>query len=190
MNFDAHPIRFLQKVFPLYRECMLEFSHYKYKPQSLMDERTCFSLSSIEFTDDWLKEKLFSLQPEEELAIHSVVKVNEKTFHLPMIDFDCLEGDLDRAKDILSKLLPNFVSAGLQYYNSGRSFHAYGAALLRPKEWTGFMGRLLLCNLPGEPQIVDARWIGHRLIGGYSSLRLSCNTPSYLNLPSLVESES
>jgi hypothetical protein len=35
------------------------------------------------------------------------------------------------------------------------------------------MGRLLLLNLPEKPCLVDTRWVGHRLIGGYAALRWS-----------------
>ena len=35
-------------------------------------------------------------------------------------------------------------------------------------------------------EIVDSRWIGHRLIGGYSSLRWTNNTGMYRSEPSKI----
>lgn len=65
-------------------------------------------------------------------------------------------------------------------YGSGRSFHVYSTTLLGPKDWFDFMGRLLLINPRGQKEIVDTCWIGHRLIGGFGSLRWSNNSGMYL----------
>lgn len=183
MNIKSHPIGFLKEALPKSKQIILEFSRYRYKPQSLFDDRSIFSLNYIELTDDWLSKTFDSLLPDEELAIHSAIKVDGKRYHIPMIDFCCTPKQLEEAKRIVSKLLPNNISSTLNFYDSGRSMHAYAASLLSPKEWIKFNGRLLLCNLPNKEPIVDSRWIGHRIIAGYSSLRISCNTPTYKKMP-------
>ena len=83
--------------------------------------------------------------------------------------------------------LPRRVVNDLLIFASGRSFHAYSPMLLRPKEWREFMGRLLLVNPPNAEQIIDARWTGHRLHGGFSSLRWSWNTGHYQRAPEFLK---
>ncbi|RTE64542.1 hypothetical protein EH243_16865 [Amphritea opalescens] len=133
-----------------------------------------------------MTDKLKSLAVGEELAFHSVYKKGQRKYHLPMIDFDCSVQDLKYAKATLYKILPNHIYSGLVFYESGRSLHAYGSTGLNNKQWIDFMGRLLLANLPNEPSIVDTRWVGHRLMGGFSSLRWSSNSGMYLKVPSRI----
>lgn len=69
---------------------------------------------------------------------------------------------------------------------SGNSFHAYMGKLLDEKEWTAYLGELLLQTPPaheGEAMPIDVRWIGHSLIRGYTALRCSCRTTAYRQLP-------
>ena len=103
-----------------------------------------------------------------------------------MIDFTCDVKDIEYAKSTLYKILPNNIFSGLVFYESGRSLHAYGSTGLKNKEWIDFMGRLLLANIPNKPEIVDTRWIGHRLMGRFSSLRWSSNSGMYLQIPSRI----
>lgn len=53
-------------------------------------------------------------------------------------------------------------------------------------KWNRFLGRLLLMNEPGSPALVDARWIGHRLIGGYAALRWSANSAQHDSVPKRI----
>lgn len=48
------------------------------------------------------------------------------------------------------------------------------------------MGHLLLINPRNGAEVVDTRWVGHRLIGGFGSLRWSNNSGQYLGLPTRV----
>ena len=72
------------------------------------------------------------------------------------------------------------------WYKSGRSYHGYGRSLLTHNDWIKQMGKLLLVNQIGVPPTVDPRWVGHRLIAGYASLRWTKNTPQYLDYPRRV----
>lgn len=180
-----HPYYFLEDFFSN-KEALLQFSRYIYKSDSLFDEREIFDVASKDVTREWVDEILKSLETGHELAFHSRVLIKGKTYHLPMIDFSC-EGSLStNVIDRIRTFIPKKMFVKLNYFKSGRSYHAYSTTLLTPKEWTHFMGRLLLVNPKIGNEIVDSRWIGHRLIGGYSSLRWSNNTGQYLAMPSKI----
>jgi hypothetical protein len=163
----------------------LEFSHYLYTPQSIADHRYTFELSREQFVAPAIVERVIaSTPPEYELAMHSKVRLwNGGTLHIPMVDMST------SAKAHLPKL-QNFIEnvgfGAFVWYSSGRSFHGYGNRLLNQEEWVGLMGTLLLSNQKGMMPTVDPRWIGHRLLAGYSALRWSKNTFYYLNTPALL----
>lgn len=185
MISERHPFHFL---LPL---CMKEnavftLSKYVYTPDSLFDEREFLEIAAKDFTETRINQEISSLRIDQELALHSKLKVNGKTFHIPMIDFSIEDTVGIDVFDRMSRYLPKSLMLNMAVYASGRSFHAYSNTLLGPKDWLDFMGRLLLVNPRGERDIIDARWIGHRLIGGYGSLRWSNNSGQYLALPSRV----
>ena len=165
----------------------LEFSRYRYLPQSVFDERHTFFVPISDVTQNWLDCECSRLQESWELAINSRVRDGRgRTFHIPMIDFV--------GRNVRALSSPRFmevvgrnVAKSFEYFDSGRSFHAYSGRLMTGGEWVKFMGRLLLLNFPNEEPVVDARWIGHRLLGGYSSLRWSRNSEHYLMEPQAVQ---
>jgi len=187
MNLEMHPIKHILDISRNWdNTTILNFSIYKYQPQSILDERTFIDVELKNFSEDYLISLIKSLNEGEELAFHSLVNVGGKSMHIPLIDFSCQPKDILNAKAELRKVIPNFLMSGFNYYDSGRSMHAYGSSLLKPKEWLQFMGRLLLANLPNQLIVIDSRWIGHRVLGGFSSLRLSCNSQQYLKSPTLM----
>ncbi|WP_151799386.1 primase 1D-like protein [Acinetobacter nosocomialis] len=164
-------------------------SRYIYLPDSVSDEREFFHIKGSDFNQKLISESLSSLNQAQELAFHSIVKDKYgKIQHIPMIDF-MIEDEIDRdtyfrLKYILDKRIFN----SLVFYSSGRSFHAYSTTLISNKEWKDFMGKLLLVNPSnGKNSIIDTRWIGHRLLSGYSTLRWSNNSGKYLKLPQKYE---
>jgi hypothetical protein len=48
------------------------------------------------------------------------------------------------------------------------------------------MGSLLLLNKPSGFKLIDERWVGHRIMAGYSALRWSCNTKQYKKMPTQI----
>jgi hypothetical protein len=86
------------------------------------------------------------------------------------------------------QVLPSEFGDGAHIFFSGRSFHAYWIRLLTHREWIKFMGASLLCNRL-RVTVVDTRWVGHRLLGGYGALRWSRNTSQHAHYPTLVVSE-
>jgi hypothetical protein len=83
-----------------------------------------------------------------------------------MMDFSCH----DTAED-LRKVVFAISIIGLKpgvLLRSGKSFHFYGYSTLTPSQWLQFLGKCLLL-VP----ISDARYMGHRMIDGACTLRLS-----------------
>lgn len=185
MITENHPFNFVQQLFQ--RDgASFTFSKYVYTPDSLFDEREFMHFSGGELTEERINSEIASLRPDQELAMHSNVRIKGKNLHIPMIDFST-EGTVDREVfDRMSRYLPKAIMLNMAVYASGRSFHAYSTTFLSPKEWFDFMGRLLLINPRNQADIVDSRWVGHRLIGGFGSLRWSNNSGNYLGLPSRI----
>ena len=180
-----HPYEFL-KALREKPQAIFHLSKYVSKADSLLDERQNLSVSASDFSSDWVNREVSSLRPDQELAIHSTITIDGRTWHIPMIDF-AVDGAISaEVLDRLRLFLPRAVVLNLAVFASGRSFHAYSTALLSPKEWVSFMGRLLLVNPRGRRELIDSRWIGHRLIGGFCSLRWSNNSGMYLGAPSRV----
>ena len=186
MNLDSssHPIALVERLRRAHSSgLMLQFSRYKYEPQSPFDYREIIEVHSDEVTESWLWKQFECLPESWDLAWHSLVTTHRKrSFHVPMVDFVATSFNKEK-KRLIHHLIGNFISDSIVYYSTGRSYHGYSTALLGPQEWREFMGRLLLLNLPCSEAIVDCRWIGHRLIAGYSSLRWSSNSSHYLQMP-------
>jgi hypothetical protein len=185
MIAELHPFHFVQQLF-LREEAIFSFSKYVYTPDSLFDEREFLSFSGGELTETRINQEIASLRSDQELALHSNVRIKGKNLHIPMIDFSTENAVSREIFDRMSRYLPKTLMLNMAVYASGRSFHAYSTTLLTPKEWIDFMGRLLLINPRGQPDIVDSRWIGHRLVGGFGSLRWSNNSGQYLGSPSRI----
>ena len=159
-------------------------SIYKYSPQEVKDERKVISVKLSDLSSSTLENYLGLLPPGHELAMHSDLSCNGKKLHIPMIDFASGEPPSLTLLDWLKEY------SGVEFviFESGRSYHGYGLSLLSHDAWVSLMGLLLLCNKPHSEPAVDSRWVGHRLRAGYSALRWSYNTSSYLKLPNLVSS--
>ncbi|MBU9577243.1 hypothetical protein KTE26_02190 [Ralstonia mannitolilytica] len=184
MNFDNHPLLIVDQIRKIYGEgCICTFSEYEYRPQSIVDNRRVFEVPISDVDRPWLRLNLTGLSSGAELALHSNIRWNGEVRHIPMIDF------ATRSRAQLPKLnefLEGRIADSMLWFDSGRSFHGYGTTLITEAEWRELMGRLLLANMPNLPPLVDPRWVGHRLIAGYSALRWSCNTKQYIQLPELV----
>lgn len=186
IDLSRHPISTLWRiVHQINGNPFLHFSFYRYSPQQLVDERRVVRVPAREVTERWLLHTLDSLRPDEDLALNSNVKVGSAEFHIPMIDFAGIGVD---HLGSLKRIFGNLVAEEFDFYSSGRSFHAYRRVdLVTHADWVRFMGKLLLCNLQGMPLVVDQRWVGHRLVGGYSALRWSCNSSRYRQYPEFIE---
>lgn len=189
-NLSRHPIYWITKVVknslpPLYQSVDLCFSYYRYTPRSYLDDRVEFTVPIEAVNESYLLNLLDKLDSDQELAFHSkVILGGGKIMHLPMIDLGLRKFD----KSAISALnkFQSYNKNIFALFDSGRSFHLYGSHLLEEKQWSNFMGELLLLNEPSGQKLIDTRWIGHRLIAGYSALRLSCNTSHYKAFPTFL----
>jgi hypothetical protein len=181
---EDHPFFFLEPLFAR-EEAVFHFSRYIYTPDSVFDEREPLDVLGSELSVDWLEKQFEMLRPDQELAIHSNVVIDGRTVHIPMMDF-ATDHIGPRQLYRLQTFIPPRIFANFAFYHSGRSFHAYSTHLLSPKDWYMFLGRALLINPRDDGHIIDTRWVGHRLIAGYCSLRLSNNSQQYKGMPKKV----
>lgn len=184
---DTHPIEAVKKITALHSDAELEFSLYEYQPQSILDARQTFTLKASELTNKKIDLIIENLSPVQELAIHSKVRIGKKILHIPMIDFRVSQVEISKYLSKIEHTVSQKIYKEMLFYNSGRSCHAYSLKLITSKEWIDYMGRLLLISLPTDEQIIDTRWVGHRLMAGYTSLRWSNNTSTYLGTPQLCK---
>ncbi len=184
---DTHPYWHLRAI--IKRSIDVEavpLSYYAYTPQTVEDIRSSFLMSTEQFLDETEVYRAMEGAGEgQELAVHSDLLMRDgRRLHLVMVDMSTsARAHLEKLRGFLGD---NFFQR-ISWYASGRSFHGYGESLLEREEWVRFMGLLLLANQPRLEPTVDPRWIGHRLLAGYASLRWTCNTSHYLTLPRSIE---
>lgn len=180
-----HPRIVVRSIIDKYgSDLIFEFSHYLYKPQTIADQRKLFTVEGQILSNETYVDRMLKDVPEGmELSLNSRVYLPDGTVkQIPMIDLSApAAGILGRVIDVL----PVHVAESMLWFESGRSHHGYGRHLIDHTEWIQLMGRLLLANQPKMPPIVDPRWIGHRLIAGYSALRWTRNTDYYVQEPVL-----
>jgi hypothetical protein len=168
---------------------LLSLSYYTYKPQTVSDTRLTWQITATEFCDASHIQQVLAETPEgQELAIHSDVTLSSGArHHLVMVDMSTsARAHLDK----LRAFLGDHFFQQMAWFSSGRSFHGYGEDLFSELEWVKFMGLLLLSNRARLEPTVDPRWIGHRLLAGYSALRWTRNTSHYLVEPSRLEGKT
>lgn len=149
-------------------------------------KRTVIEIRKEDLTIEAIKTNINELKDDEELSVLSLIKVGNFNYHIPMIDF------LAKKRTESTVLAINETSKRwnitFNIYNSGRSIHAYGTKLLTQNQWVNFMGYLILLNNKSGEKVTDVRWIGHRLMSGYSSLRITNNTNKYKAMPTYIGS--
>jgi len=129
-------------------------------PQQLL------KLKRNEIAPENLNRFISSVGKHKVLAIMSEVKIKEDFFHIPMMDFDCQEKPENMEK--IEEFLYRYAWKPGVILSSGRSYHYYGAVLIPEKEQFRFLGRCILFT-----GYTDERYIGHRLIDGHGTLRIT-----------------
>lgn len=176
----SEPLEFFEAVverFQLDGTCTLGV--YRYHPQSVQEERVDHEVSCRELRAGYQRLLAATAAPME-IAINSRILTARGEVHVPLVDF--VEPDLARVQPAGEELVAEFPASEAALFASGRSYHLYIGALLDAPDWVRFMGRILLLNPPRSADMVDARWVGHRLVAGYASLRWSALTPPYTAL--------
>jgi hypothetical protein len=184
---ETHPVGIVRELRERYGgDLMLQFSRYRDVPGSPNDLRVSLVVQCQHVTTSWLRRELTRLDPSEELALESRVRIAGTLKHIPMLDF---KGTRRYQRRTLARVLPPGYANGMRVFFSGRSFHAYWPRLVTEREWIQFMGAALLCNT-SRANIIDERWVGHRLIGGYAALRWSCNSTKHQRYPVRVPAKT
>jgi len=140
-----------------------------------------YVFSRREIADGLIGSVLSSLPADNALAVTSRVTLADgRMSHIPMIDFQCRNNSENLA--YLRSAMLRLDTAGGFLLVSGNSFHFYGLTLLAHEDWVGFVGRSLLL----EP-LVDVRYLGHCLLDGFASLRISRHSSSRRDAPVVVK---
>ena len=114
----------------------------------------------------WLNQTLASIPPTEGISIASkCVTANKEIRHIPLMDFACPPTPAYE-QFIVDALQKIGYKKGV-LVRSGKSFHFYGLELITAEQWQQFMSYGILLS-----PFTDVRYIGHRLISGYSLLRI------------------
>ena len=90
----------------------------------------------------------------------------EGAMHIPMLDLE-----VEAKPENMQFAIDSIKALGQKHgviLMSGASYHYWGFELLTTDEWRAFMHTSLLLD-----DVVDRRWVGHRLLDGFSNLRLS-----------------
>lgn len=202
LNIKTHPINQIQKLIagnPILKTSTFNYSKVRYDYHEKIYLREKYEILGKDISYNWLTKELGVLKVCWELAFHSnIVHIDNTVSHIPCIDFNIskftnettsiLNERLNK-QDSLLKLIT--IIRDINIYSSGRSFHGYASHLLNESEWREFITSLILFNYTKNvdefSSIVDVRWIAHRLLEGFGSLRWSCNSSHYLQYPVLVE---
>ncbi|MDF7631223.1 hypothetical protein PUG46_18360 [Erwiniaceae bacterium L1_55_4] len=160
------------------------FSKYIDDPDS--PKRIIIELKKKNLHPETFEEMISELKFNEELSILSIIKIDGIIYHLPMVDF--LSKKRTTKSIDVSNEIALFWKMRFDIYDSGRSIHAYGTKLLNTPQWISFMGFLLLLNDKSGEKIVDTRWVGHRLMSGFASLRVTNNSGKHKSAPKYIGS--
>ncbi|MGB8383528.1 MAG: hypothetical protein WCG47_20145 [Dermatophilaceae bacterium] len=128
-------------------------------------------LSSGEYED---------LPPRDLVSFCSPVEVfgDEQRMHLPLLDLGVKPGP-----DGQAAAMDAMHALGLRglLFESGRSYHFYGADPVTPPDLVAILGRAQLLS-----PIIDSRWVSHQLIDGRCGLRISTDSEKTPAPPVLV----
>jgi len=100
------------------------------------------------------------------LQILSPISRPVQDSHIPMLDIELTPND-ENLGYLISCLQVLGEKSGAVLL-SGASYHYYGYEPLGRGQWQKFMYKSLLLD-----DVVDTRWIGHRLLDGFSLLRIT-----------------
>lgn len=192
LTIQEHPGLVVEEIAARHgHDLVFTYSRYEIAPpglQAIAPRSAVLRVSGTEVTPDWIADRLSELGPNEEMAWHSWVERAGFGFHIPMIDFvgRPARSVLCEASRTLAAEMG--IEAHLIVFDTERSFHGYFPDLIPERAWPKYLGELLLLNEDNRTPIIDARWVGHGLMRGFTALRWSKNTNRYLAMPRLVPS--
>lgn len=111
-----------------------------------------------------------NLPPRDLVSFCSSVEVfaSDQRMHLPLLDLGVKPGP-----DGEAAAMDAMHALGLRglLFESGRSYHFYGADPVTPPDLVAILGRAQLLS-----PIIDSRWVSHQLIDGRCGLRISTDS--------------
>jgi hypothetical protein len=142
-------------------------------------ERLAYELPSADLDEQRIDSLAADLGPDFALALTSLVTLSDRSSgHIPMLDLKC-DTSLEAQRSVV-ELFRRIGSPHGALLDSGQSYHYYGFEVVTESEWRVFLGKCLLSAL-----LVDTRYIAHRLIDGFCSLRINA-TVTKPKVPTVV----
>lgn len=196
-KFAKHPIHEIIKLINENNnlaDAIFTYSVVEYDYKTRIYSRDTRDIKGGNISIVWLDKEINNLRQNWNLAFHTKLIHQDRILHIPFIDFNVPEFN-GKVQDIIryrisrqdSLLKYIHVIAQTKIYSSGRSFHGYSNVLLDEQSWKEFTISMILLNyikdIDTYSLIVDERWIAHRLLEGFGSLRWSCNSDNYLQYP-------
>lgn len=137
----------------------------------LSDEAIRMVLGIDDFIDHLRAGDFYELPARSLISLYSPVQTRAQTtrtcerWHLPLLDLGVPVGENGEAAAIDAMM-----TLGVEglLFDSGRSYHFYGAAPMRGDELPRFLARAQLLS-----PLVDTRWVSHQLMDGRCGLRIS-----------------
>lgn len=137
-------------------------------------------LKREEFIECLISGEYENLPPRDLVSFTSSIEVygDDQRMHLPLLDLG-----VKRGPDGQASAIDAVGSLGLRglLFESGRSYHFYGAEPVTQKELVTILGRAQLLS-----PIIDSRWVSHQLIDGRCALRISTDSEKTPNPPVFV----
>jgi hypothetical protein len=128
------------------------------------------------------------LAPDKCLAIRSrVTSSTNEARYIPMLDFVSKKNEQNgRLLEVLLLQINKAVGIKAGFLlETANSYHYYGRTILDTDRWTKFIGLSLLLHPPahylefailrGASSLIDTRFLGHSLLAGQGSLRISAD---------------
>ena len=125
---------------------------------------------------DSINQIIYTLRPDQQLAVGSKVKLSSgKYAHIPLMDFSLHKTPTNL--EVVQQSLKDMRQSDGWILETGESYNYWGSILLTDEGWINFMGKSLYTGADGNKKdslpIVDSRFIGHSLIRGCNTLRIT-----------------
>jgi hypothetical protein len=187
MRRGSHPIELLSHyATQVAAGSEFEFGLYTHRPGLVRDAREVIRIAGASARSWFFRELPSAEQTSREIALQSRVYSTDGTVrHIPMCDLTGIRevGEIRKVCNAMAL----FGSAHCYVFNSGKSYHVYGASLVASESFVPLAAALLLVNQSRRRPLVDDRWIAHRLLAGYYSLRLTRVNKPYHRGPIMID---
>ncbi|MBP8273206.1 MAG: hypothetical protein KAY59_02190 [Acidobacteria bacterium] len=97
-----------------------------------------------------------------------------------------LEGNRDRVRSETVEFIDEFVAPAMSIQSSLNGVRPFADSASELQMAVRVAAWSLLQNAPDPNELVDSRWIAHRLVAGYSALRWTGNQEHYLAEPRIL----